>query len=1256
MGVLSLWSTTAGVIYYVEPTEPCAHNSSCPSNEISHTIDHYASNSSHYFSPDHINITLYFMCGLHNSTKNLDISDLNLFAMIGTAERQYVTINMPIPTETTFIAQDTGRQLHHHFYTFTNVCDVIIKNVSINYISVNFEGKNFSATNAIFYGFANLTSSYISVINVTGSSALFENCTFQENSFLRYQSNAQITIHDSIFHSYNHVVHSPIFGLNSTLNISGVVFFIKNTVGSQKSGYPACGAVIYLAYSTEWDLDTYHMPRSILNINSEASVHFINNTADCGGALYLRNTAINIGNKANLNFCGNTARNKRQLQLPYFYFIGGAAVLTNSSLNTGANVKLLFYNNFASHGGGAVFVGVGSKITLSSNTVAIFASNIVVESGGAIELYRSKININGDSVVYIYNNTAMEGDGGALHAYFGQLFLKKSVLFIRNNSALNHVGGGISMYNGKLVVSEYSKVIFSDNQAHLQGGAIYESFTAYISIYSYSVIRFINNSASQGGALYLPASARVEIGQKTILLFANNSVSDRGGAVYANVQYDLPCFLVLLNYSGAVIFKQNAAKSGIGMDIYGASIKSSECSASPLVMNTLSYCSQKANISFIPSNLNNSYSLVSSNPKRVCLCDSYGHPQCATLSKIFVDGLRVYSGEAFNLSLVVVGHDFGVTTGSITANFMSTYQYSRPKMDQNQYYQWLKTTQCSNVTYSIITMNTRETIYIQTTRIVVSKYGNKVAINRSIAKYNSQHGCLDLSLLTTPVYINVSILPACPQGFRFDKHTRCTCFQILKINQFKCYIMHNTGYLEWNSTVWVNAKNNTILVSQHCPFDHCLSGRKVVNLAKNSNAQCNFNHAGTLCGGCKDHYSIAIGSSRCIQCSSNSHISLVLFFTAAGIILVFFILALNLTVTQGLINGVILYANILWTYKDVLFPSEQTPLIAVFQIFIAWLNLDFGIEICLAVGLTAFWKTWLQFLFPLYIWLIAGVIIIACHYSSRLTSLIGDRAVPLLATLFLLSYTKLLRTLKSIFEFGVLTHYPNQSKSIVWYIDGNLSYGQHPHIYLFVVAITTLIFCLCFTLFLLLIQCWRRISHLRLLRWMNRFTPFYDAYFAPLKDKHHYWFGTLLLVRIVLLISFTATSSTSPFTGLLFLQFTLAILFFYLSIQHVYKSKMVRTLESISILNLIILVGFTLHTGGEQAILFLEISIVFSFIHFTAIVVLSFFKIFYKMSHKCVRRNGYHLIHQDIDSSDEMVHERVEDPVNKMYIITVDTY
>ena len=108
--------------------------------------------------------------------------------------------------------------------------------------------------------------------------------------------------------------------------------------------------------------------------------------------------------------------------------------------------------------------------------------------------------------------------------------------------------------------------------------------------------------------------------------------------------------------------------------------------------------------------------------------------------------------------------------------------------------------------------------------------------------------------------------------------------------------------------------------------------------------------------------------------------------------------------TQGLINSLLFYANILWTYKPVWFSPQQIIFVSVVQIFVAWLNLDFGIESCFVHNLDALWKTWLQFLFPLYIWTIAGcIIVVACH-SSRITELIGNRAVPLLATLFLFSY------------------------------------------------------------------------------------------------------------------------------------------------------------------------------------------------------------------------------------------------------------
>jgi predicted outer membrane repeat protein len=1196
-------------------------------------MDHYASNSSHYFSPDHINVTLYFMCGVHNCTHYVDISNLQKFDMIGRAGRQHVTINMPMPVEPTFSFQD---MVTKKFYSFTNVSKVTMENISVHYISISFEGEYFCATCANFYGYSNFTSVHVSIINITGpgSLALFENCIFQQNSFLHFHY-AMIDIHDSVFHSYNHVIYPAIRGINSTLNLSGSVHIFNNHV---------VGAVIFLAYTTDSkDVGTSDRSRSTLNIINGAFVHFINNTAKCGGAIYVRNTAVNVGYKVKMNFFENKARKWHHLhtESKHCSFLGGAVLLDNSSITTATDVRLHFDSNYAGQNGGALCLQHQSEIRLTPQTEVIFASNFAAAHGGAVYMDYSTIFITG-SRIYFHTNRAKDRGGGALYIYFGQLSVVMSVLIVVNNSALNYAGGSVFMLNSKLDIIKNSELNFTDNIAHFQGGAIHQALGGGISVASHSVIRFINNSANQGGALYLSESATLNVGNDSIVIFANNLASDHGGAIYANFLFDLPCFLVLKSSSGAVIFQENVAKTGIGMDVYGASIRSSTCDALSKQRKSFSYCRNRTKISITHSNASNrNLSSVSSEPKRVCLCDSNHYPQCAVLPQIFVTGLKIYSGESFNLSLVVVGHDFGVTTGAITANFISQNGHSQPRLHQYQYHQWLGSTQCSNVTYTVFSVNEMENIYLQTTSRIVSKLNSKHVINDLIEIYdsNNNYGCLGPKLLTVPIYVNVSIFRGCPPGFRIDGNNGCTCLQNFKSKREfigKCYIWNNIGYFEWNSTSWINVKNDTIILSQHCPLSYCLSGIKVVDLASDPDAQCEFNHAGSLCGGCKSHYSLSIGSSRCILCSSNRKVSLFLFFISAGITLVMFILALNLTVAQGLVNGLIFYANILWTYKGILFPSEQGNMITILQVFIAWLNLDFGIETCFVVGLTAFWKTWLQFLFPLYIWFIAGVIIITCRYSSCLTNLIGDRAVPLLATLFLLSYTKLLCTIISILEFGILTSYPEESKIIVWYLDGNLVYCEHPHIYLFVVAIFTLIFCLSFTLFLLLNQCCRRISHLRPLRWINKFFPFYDAYFAPLKDKHHYWFGTLLLVRIALLITFTAASSNTSKLTLLVLQFTLIMLLFYTSIRPVYKSKLVRMLDSTSQLNLIALVGSTLFAGNRRAI-FIKTSIALAFIQFIAIVIYSVMMMFYNKRNKY--RKNYNCLHHQ----DEMIHERIED-------------
>ena len=193
-----------------------------------------------------------------------------------------------------------------------------------------------------------------------------------------------------------------------------------------------------------------------------------------------------------------------------------------------------------------------------------------------------------------------------------------------------------------------------------------------------------------------------------------------------------------------------------------------------------------------------------------------------------------------------------------------------------------------------------------------------------------------------------------------------------------------------------------VLVHKYCPYEYCKADGIAVDLY-HPDTQCAFNHNGILCGGCPSNFSLALGSSQCLSCTNDGHMALLIFFITAGCALVFFIKILDLTVARGTINGLVFYANIIWINQSIFFPSgdENTnptllQLMSVLKGFVAWLNLDFGIETCFFHGLDAYWKTWLQFVFPIYVWVIAGMIILICHYSPKATRLFGNNTVPVL--------------------------------------------------------------------------------------------------------------------------------------------------------------------------------------------------------------------------------------------------------------------
>ena len=214
--------------------------------------------------------------------------------------------------------------------------------------------------------------------------------------------------------------------------------------------------------------------------------------------------------------------------------------------------------------------------------------------------------------------------------------------------------------------------------------------------------------------------------------------------------------------------------------------------------------------------------------------------------------------------------------------------------------------------------------------------------------------------------------------------------------------------------------------------------------------------------------------------------------------------------------------------------------------FVAWLNLDIGIDVCFFDGLDAYTKTWLQLAFPTYIIFLVVMVIIVSHYSPKFAKLIGKRdPVATLATLILLCYSKLLTLTIAVLSFEIL-HYPDGSQEVVWLPDGNVKYFQGKHIALVLVALVIIFIGVPYTILLFLWQWLVRAPKWNIFKWTRstKLGVFITTYHAPYSSKYRYWTGLLLLVRVVLYITAAITASANPQVSLIMTNLLIGGLFF----------------------------------------------------------------------------------------------------------------
>ena len=271
----------------------------------------------------------------------------------------------------------------------------------------------------------------------------------------------------------------------------------------------------------------------------------------------------------------------------------------------------------------------------------------------------------------------------------------------------------------------------------------------------------------------------------------------------------------------------------------------------------------------------------------------------------------------------------------------------------------------------------------------------------------------------------------------------------------------------------------------------------------------------------------------------------------------------------------IFYANILTTNHSVFVPFA-TPNFPT--VFISWLNLDLGIETCFYNGMDSYGKFLLQQVFPTYVFVLIGTIIVLCEVSKKFATLLGNRnPVAALCTLILLSYSKIIHTIITALQF-TYPDYPNGSHEIVWLYDANVPYFTVSHIPRIIAALIIIILGAIYTILLLFGQCFPRCSNRKFMKWTKntKYNAFIDAYHAPFTPKHRYWMGLLLLALTTHNIV-AAMTAESPAPILSAGCVSLVLILLRVINTRIYKNRLQDSLETLFLTNISILAIATLY-------------------------------------------------------------------------------
>ena len=852
---------------------------------------------------------------------------------------------------------------------------------------------------------------------------------------------------------------------------------------------------------------------------------------------------------------------------------GGSQIVSRNTID---NSDIIFsgcnFTNNSVYNYSSFFIGGGlqlyfifsySKLAKVNTTAGAMEATIMVENsefrknrgekGAAMAIYTeaqdvSAIKIELNSVHFIDNEATIDGDCIVVESENSATYSEKALRLQLESVHIHHTGrkndldstAALSFNNIFVTINgttENPSVISNGKNGALKLFDTYAFLTGEV--------QFTKNSATKGGAIAMEASSYLFFLEPANILFSNNE-AETGGAIYSDIVRGSQCVMQFItlgsNLSVAVnltdlkeldfniTFVDNRAMEDghaiYAQPIYGCAWFSESIVQVPSDNVTDVY---RELFHFKANQTEVSYrEQMRSHPYRPCFChhnETSMTPEC-TSDRVSNISISVPPGRSFDISIVpadVMWHPLrSVVEGKLVEENDIRFQNNRRRIVND-----LNGTSC----------------YPQ--KFVLRNLENSTATVQLSAQ----------GIVGQFIKVNV-ILEDCPFGFELNETSGiCNCVSIFANNNVKCDI--ENGRFIKPEGYWIGRTRNVPACVVKCPDGYCQRS-DIVSLSFEDH--CIGGHTGEICGRCKEGMSVLFGTTDCKKCTDFWLFTIILYILS-GIFLVIGLFLLKLTISEGLLGSILFYAQLFSINLGLLVYSNETRFTTV---FISLLNLELGFPLCFYNGMTQAGKYGLQFVYPIYLWLIVAVITVLSRYSSKLANLVGSECAKVFVTLIYFSYTKLLRTATSVFVPATIA--TNSNNYTVWYLDGGEEYFTGHHLYLGLVSLFFLTFILTPYKFFILLGQWCLHNS-----WVSRhFKPLIDATLAPFKDRWRFWFGLRLFVLdFLILISILVTPLNFDAVTYSHLVIVMLLLVFQAHIKP-YKSKLLHYLDLFFLINYVL--------------------------------------------------------------------------------------